>query len=128
MRHNNKNKILKRKAGKRRALLNGIARSLVLYDKIETTRAKAKAVQPIIEKMITTAKSGGSSIHQSGSGRASGLSGRRRVSASLGLTASKKLFETIAPRYSERSGGYTRILKKSASRSDNSAMVIMELV
>mgnify|MGYP001563954701 CR=1 FL=1 len=115
MRHNNKNKILKRKAGKRRALLNGIARSLVLYGKIETTRAKAKAVRPTIEKMITIAKIGG-------------LSGRRRVIVSLGLTATKRLFETIAPRYSERSGGYTRILKKSASRSDNSAMVIMELV
>ena len=99
----------------RRALLASLARSLVLQGKVETTSAKAKAIRPMVEKMITAARGGG-------------LANRRRVSASLGETTSKKLFETIGPGYSDRPGGYTRIIKKSASRGDNAEVVIIELV
>lgn len=115
MRHNNKNKILKREKGARRALLAAISQSLVKYEKIETTSAKAKAARPLVERLITAAKTGG-------------ISNRRRITSVVGSVASKKLFEVIGPRYKDRFGGYTRILKRKAGRSDNASAVIMELV
>ena len=96
-------------------MLAAISQALVIREKIETTSAKAKAVRPLIERMITAAKNGG-------------ISNRRRITPALGKIASKKLFEVIGPRYKDRFGGYTRILKKKSKRSDNSSSVVMELV
>ena len=115
MRHNNKNKILKRKKGGRLALLAAISRALILEGKIETTSAKAKAARPLVEKIITSVKAGG-------------IANRRKAASELGAAAAKRLFNEIVPRYAGRSGGYTRILKIQSKRSDNAAAVIMELV
>lgn len=115
MRHNNRDKILKRKRGARRAVLFGIAKSLIAYGKIETTEAKAKAVRPIIERLITCAKIGG-------------LANRRKTAAILGPMMTKKIFENSVEKYSGRFGGYIRILKKNERKSDNAPMAIMELI
>lgn len=90
-----------RKTGQRRALLKSLARSLVLEERILTTEAKAKALRPQIERLVTYAKK-------------NTLASRRLTKARLGDDeAVKKLFESIAPRYTDRAGGYTRIVKRS---------------
>ena len=115
MRHNNKNKILKRKKNQRRALIAALAKSLVVSGKIVTTEAKAKALRPIIERMVTHAK-------------ANNLSGRRHVLKLLDPETCRKLFGEIGPRLAERKGGYTRILKTQRKRQDRAPAVIMEFV
>jgi large subunit ribosomal protein L17 len=90
-----------RKAGPRKALMKSLARSLVLEERISTTEAKAKALRPFVERMVTYAK-------------VNTLASRRLAKARLGDDeAVKKLFESIGPRYSERKGGYTRVTKRS---------------
>ena len=99
MRHHNKNRTLGRKRGQRVALLRSLARSLVLQEGIITTVAKAKELRPFVEKLVTTSKQ-------------NTLSSRRLVAERINsLEATKKLHETIAPRYSKRAGGYTRIIQ-----------------
>lgn len=115
MRHNNKNKILRRERKTRKAVFVAMSKSLIAYGKIETTEAKAKAIRPIIERLITYAKTGG-------------LANQKRTAATLGPTISKKLFERVAGGFFSRNGGYTRILKKNTRTSDNAPVVIMELV
>lgn len=90
-----------RKTGQRRALMRSLARSLVLEERISTTEAKAKALRPFAERLVTYAKT-------------NTLSSRRLAQARLGDTAAvKKLFEAIGPRYEKRAGGYTRIVKRT---------------
>lgn len=96
-------------------MLFALAKSLVAYGKIETTEAKAKAIRPIIERLITYAKIGG-------------LANRRKTASILGPTITKKIFENTAKKYSGRFGGYIRILKKNERKSDNAPMAIVELV
>ena len=92
-----------------------------MHERIRTTEAKAKAVKPEVEKLITLARRGG-------------LHARRQATAQLGGQDDQtkllvyKLFEEIAPRYAERPGGYTRILKLGPRRSDAAEMVYLELV
>lgn len=107
MRHHSTTRKFGRVAKQRTALLRSLARSLVLHEKIETTTAKAKELRPYIEKLVTKAKT--NSLHA-----------RRSVSAELGgeTVATKKLFSTLAPRYKERAGGYTRITKLSRTADD----------
>ena len=99
----------------------GVARDLskevIEHERIKTTEAKAKAVKPEVEKLITLAKRGD-------------LHARRQAMSVLGQDKFTvyKLFEEIAPRYSERGGGYTRILKLGPRRSDSTEMVLLELV
>lgn len=114
MRHNNKNKILKRDRKTRKAMFLALSKSLIAYGKIETTEAKAKAIRPMIERLITYAKTGG-------------LANQKRTTATLGPIMSKKLFERAAG-FSSRNGGYIRILKKSMRAGDNAPVVLMELV
>jgi len=91
-----------------RALLRSLARSLVLEEKISTTEAKAKALRPFIERLVTYAKK-------------NTLASRRLATAKLGDdVAVKKLFSTIGPRYAERAGGYTRVVKRT-TRGTNDA-------
>jgi len=97
MRHHNHNRKLKRKSGQRKALLKTLATSLVRYEKISTTEAKAKELRPFVEKLVTYAKKGT-------------ISGRRQVEKQLSKSASFKLVNKLAPKYKERNGGYTRIL------------------
>ncbi len=101
MAHTTKAQTFHRESGQRRALLKSLARSLVLEERISTTEAKAKALRPVVERLVTYAKK-------------NTLASRRLAQTKLGdKDAVKKLFATIGPRYAERKGGYTRIVKRS---------------
>ena len=117
MRHKRDRRKLSRSASHRKALLMNLSREVIDHERIQTTEAKAKAVKPEIEKLITLAKRGDQHA-------------RRQAMARLGQDKHVvyKLFEEIAPRYSERPGGYTRILKLGPRRSDSTEMVLLELV
>jgi large subunit ribosomal protein L17 len=95
-----------RPANQRRALLKSQARSLIIYERISTTEAKAKELRPFVERLVTYGKKGT-------------LASRRLAIAKLQDDAAvKKLFDAIAPRYAERAGGYTRVVKR-AKRGGN---------
>ena len=117
MRHAKQKGKLSRDSAHRRALLRNLCREVIEHERIKTSQAKAKAVKPKVEKLITLAKRG--DLHA------------RRLALSE-LSQDKflvhKLFEEIAPRYAERPGGYTRIVKLGPRRSDSTEMVFLELV
>lgn len=116
MRHRKTVKTLDRKKGPRKALLRSLATSLVLFEKIKTTEAKAKTIKPIIEKLITKAKK--NTLHT-----------RRELLKYLYVeNAVKKMLEDLGPRYLERKGGYTRIIKLTNRQGDAAKMVIIEFV
>ena len=98
-------------------LLRNLSKEVLEHERIRTSQAKAKAVKPEVERLITLAKRGD-------------LHARRKALSALGQDkfAVHKLFEEVAPRYSERSGGYTRIVKLGPRRSDSTEMVFLELV
>ena len=117
MRHAKQRHKLSRDAAHRKALLKNLSRELIEHERIRTSQAKAKAVKPEVEKMITLAKRGD-------------LHARRLLLSRLGQDKFivHKLVEEIAPRYTERPGGYTRIVKLGPRRSDSTEMVFLELV
>src|SRR5947199_1247041 len=116
MRHQKKTIKLGRTAEHRKALLANQVCSLIQHQRIKTTLAKAKAVRPLAERMVTLGKNG--SIHA-----------RRTAFATLRQkNAVKKLFEDIAPRSAERNGGYTRIVKLGQRKSDSAQMAFIEWV
>ena len=103
-------------ASHQKALKGNLVASLIAAEAIVTTEAKAKALRPIAEKMITKAKKGG--VHN-----------QRQVVAFIGdKDMASKLFEEIGPRYADRPGGYTRILKLGPRHGDNAPMARIELV
>jgi len=110
-----KKRTLSRKAGPRKALQKSLLRSLILQEKIETTQAKAMDISPLAEKLVTRAKKGG-------------VAQRRYLTALLGIESAKKLIEEVAPRYQERKGGYTRIVKRRPRKSDSAKLAIIEFV
>src|SRR4030088_2444305 len=116
MRHQRQRYQLSRSAAHRKALLMNLSKELIAHERIRTSEAKAKAVKPEIEKLISLAKRGD-------------LHARRQALSTLGQDKFMvyKLFEEIAPRYSERAGGYTRILKLGPRRSDSTEIVFLEL-
>lgn len=114
MRHAKSKRTLGRDADERVALLRGLAQSLIIREKITTTVAKAKELRPFAERLVTSAKS-------------DTLAARKRVYTSLGQPKTpvvQKLFGTIAPKYKERQGGYTRIVKIGRSRAGRDEAVI----
>src|SRR3954447_698696 len=118
MRHQKTRNKLSRSASHRKALLANLCKEVIEHERIKTTEAKAKAVKPEIEQLITLAKRGD-------------LHARRQAMSTLQHPHKRviyKLFDEIAPRYSERPGGYTRILKLGPRRSDSTEMVYLELV
>ncbi len=116
MRHGISQRKLSRKSGHRKALFRNMSAALIKHEQIHTTLPKAKELRPYIEKLITLAKRGG-------------LSNRRLAQARLlDETQLKKLFSTLAERYSDREGGYTRIIKAGYRGSDSAQMAIIELV
>jgi large subunit ribosomal protein L17 len=117
MRHRRQRNKLSRDSAHRRSLLRNLSRDLIEHERIKTSQAKAKAVKPEVEKLITLAKRGD-------------LHARRQALAELGQDRFlvHKLFEEVAPRYAERAGGYTRIVKLGPRRSDATEMVFLELV
>ncbi|MGI6672995.1 MAG: 50S ribosomal protein L17 [Limnochordia bacterium] len=107
---------LGRTSGHRKALLRNQVTSLVLHGRIETTEMKAKSIKPLADKMITLGKRGD-------------LAARRQAAAFLlDPAAVKKLFDEVAPRYADRNGGYTRIIKTGVRRGDAAPMAIIEWV
>ena len=117
MRHQKTRNKLSRSASHRKALFMNLSRQIIDHERIKTTEAKAKAVKPEIEKLITLAKRGD-------------LHARRQALAALGQDkfVVYKLFEEIGPRYADREGGYTRILKLGPRQSDATEMVFLELI
>jgi len=106
---------LSRKKDQRKALLRSLARAIFLHEKIKTTQAKAKEVSIFVEKCITRAKKGD-------------LSSRRILAKHFSKDLNKKLVDEIAPKYRDRKGGYTRIIKLGPRKSDGAKMAIIELV
>ena len=116
MRHGISQRKLSRKSGHRKALFRNMSAALIKHEQILTTLPKAKELRPYVEKLITLAKRGG-------------LSNRRLAHARmLDDTQLKKLFDVLADRYSDREGGYTRIIKAGYRGSDAAQMAIIELV
>ncbi len=116
MRHGIRQRKLSRKSGHRTALFRNMAAALIKHEQIQTTVPKAKELRPYVEKLITLAKRGG-------------LSNRRLAGSRLmDETQLKKLFDILGERYSDREGGYTRIIKAGLRGSDRAPLAIIELV
>jgi large subunit ribosomal protein L17 len=115
-------KKLGRDSSARKALFRDLVTDLFIYERIQTTEAKAKEVRPIAEKLITLAKRG--DLHA----RRQVAAYVRKEEAGEGKDAIQKLFSDLAPRYADRQGGYTRILKLGPRRGDSADMVYLELV
>ena len=117
MRHAKKRNKLGRDSAHRKSLMANLSKELIDHERIKTSQAKAKVAKPEIEKLITLAKRGD-------------LHARRQALSTLrnDKFAVHKLFEEIAPRYAERPGGYTRIIKIGPRKSDSTEMVFLELV
>ncbi|MCR5859372.1 MULTISPECIES: 50S ribosomal protein L17 [Mesorhizobium] len=116
MRHGRSGRRLNRTVSHRKALFSNMAASLIEHEQILTTLPKAKELRPIVEKLVTLGKRGD-------------LHARRQVISAIGSdTLAKRLFETIAPRYASRNGGYLRIMKAGFRHGDNAAMAVIEFV
>ena len=116
MRHRNGGFKLGRNTSHRRALLRNLVTSVILNDRVPTTLTKAKAAKPLVEKMITLGKKG--SVHD-----------RRQALAYLMTPESvDRLFQTVAPRYGDRAGGYSRIVRTGPRQGDASEMAYLELL
>lgn len=107
---------LGRTTAHRKALFRSVITALFLHDRIRTTEAKAKQIKPVAERLVSLAKNG--DLHS------------RRLAAEYldNKDAVKRLFETIGPKYKERPGGYTRVLKIAPRRGDAAPVVILELL
>lgn len=116
MRHNNKNKILDRKKAPRELMFRSLVTELLLHGKIKTTLAKAKAIKPITEKIITR-------------GKKDNLANLRIIlKYILQEKVAHSVVKEISPRYMERPGGYTRIIKLGSRQGDGAEMAQIELV
>lgn len=117
MRHHDANRKFGRSKNQRSALLKGLAASLIEHGRIMTTEAKAKELRPTVEKMVTKAKN-------------PTLSNRRLLLSSLYNNSDvvEKLISDVAPKYTERPGGYTRITKLAQRKGDASKMAVIEFV
>src|SRR5262252_11082870 len=116
MRHNKAGYKLKRDVGARKALLKGLVTSVIEHERVVTTVPKAKAVKPLVEKMITLAKR--DTLHT-----------RRQAAAFLATPqAVKKLFDKLGTRFGQRNGGYTRIVRLGPRKGDGAEQAMLELV
>ncbi len=116
MRHKVSGYKLKRDGGSRKALLKGLVTSVIEHERIVTTVPKAKAIQPLVEKMITLAKR--DTLHT-----------RRQAAAFLETPAAvQKLFDKLGTRFGQRSGGYTRVVRLGVRKGDGAEQAMLELV
>jgi large subunit ribosomal protein L17 len=116
MRHGKVHRKLNKKPAHRKAMFANMCAALIKHEQIVTTLPKAKELRPIIEKLITLAKKGG-------------LAARRQAIAEIrDVAQAKKLFEVLGPRYKERKGGYTRVLKAGFRYGDNAPNAVIEFV
>jgi large subunit ribosomal protein L17 len=129
MRHHIAGKRLSRDAGHRKALAANLTKSLIQHERITTTLAKAQFVRGHVERMITLAKRGLAKA-DAGNKPEAAVHSRRIASSRLGNDREvvQKLFDVLAPRYADRPGGYTRVLKLGPRKGDNAEMVLIELV
>jgi large subunit ribosomal protein L17 len=116
MRHGNRGRKFNRTAAHRKAMFANMAAALIKHEQIVTTLPKAKDLRPVVEKLITLAKKGG--LHAR----------RQAISQIRDESQVAKLFATLAPRYKERMGGYTRVLKAGFRFGDNAPMAVIEFV
>ena len=116
MRHGMSGRKLNRTSSHRKAMFDNMAAALIKHEQIKTTLPKAKELKPIVDKLITLGKRGD-------------LHARRQAISMLGDSKlAAKLFDTLAPRYASRAGGYTRVLKAGFRYGDDAAMAFVELV
>jgi large subunit ribosomal protein L17 len=116
MRHGKVHRKLNKRPSHRRAMFANMSVALIKHEQIVTTLPKAKELRPVVEKLITLAKKGG-------------LHARRQAIAQIGdVPMVKKLFEVLAPRYKERNGGYTRVLKAGFRYGDSAPVAVIEFV
>jgi len=116
MRHRKTTKTLDRKKKPRELMLRNLASSIIIFEKVKTTEAKAKVIKSFVDKLITTSKKGD-------------LTSRRKLIEKLPQKmAVKKLMEVIGPKYKDRKGGYTRIIKIGNRQGDGAKIVQIELV
>ena len=116
MRHGYAGRRFNRSASHRKAMLANLAASLIKHEQIVTTLPKAKELRPIVEKLVTLGKKGG-------------LAARRQAIGELrDVAMAKKLFDVLGPRYKDRQGGYTRIIKAGFRYGDNAAQAVIEFV
>jgi large subunit ribosomal protein L17 len=116
MRHGNAHRKLNRTAEHRKAMFANMAVALIKHEQISTTLPKAKDLRPIVEKLVTLGKRGD-------------LHARRQAIAQIrDVAIVKKLFDVIGPRYKERNGGYTRVLKAGFRQGDNAPAAVIEFV
>src|SRR5438046_9644394 len=116
MRHARVHRKLNRTAEHRRATFANMCAALIKHEQIVTTLPKAKELRPIVEKLVTLGKKGGLSLR------------RQAISELRDVDMTKKLFDTLASRYKDRQGGYTRIIKAGFRYGDNAAMAVIEFV
>lgn len=116
MRHRNQGRKLNRTASHRKALFANMAAALIEHEQIETTLPKAKELRSVVDKLITLGKRG--DLHAR----------RQAISRVRDVEQVKKLFDVLGPRYAERNGGYTRVLKAGFRFGDNAPMAVIELV
>lgn len=115
MRHRKKGRELSRTSSHKRAMLRNMATSLIQHERIQTTEAKAKELRPVVEKLITL-------------GAVDDVHSRRRARRFIeDRVALQKLFDEVGPRFRERPGGYTRILKLGPRKGDGAELAIIEL-
>jgi large subunit ribosomal protein L17 len=116
MRHGKVHRKFNRTAEHRRAMFGNMCAALIKHEQITTTLPKAKDLRPVVEKLVTLAKKGG-------------LAARRQAIAEMrDVAMAKKLFEVLGPRYKDRKGGYTRIMKAGFRYGDSAAMAVIEFV
>ncbi|ACJ32517.1 50S ribosomal protein L17 [Anoxybacillus gonensis] len=115
---------LGRTSSQRKALLRDLVTDLIINERIETTEARAKELRSVVEKMITLGKRGDLHARR----QAAAFVRKEVANTETGQDAIQKLFSDIAPRYQDRQGGYTRIMKLGPRRGDGAPMVIIELV
>ncbi len=115
MRHHSSKKKFGREKNQRNALVASLALSLIINEKIKTTSVKAKALRPVVEKLVTK-------------GKVNSIASRRLLSAKIGEDGAKKLVDVLGPKYKDRKGGYTRIVKLGTRPSDRASMAIIEFV
>jgi large subunit ribosomal protein L17 len=118
MRHGNQGRKLGRTASHRKAMWGNMTAALIKHEQIKTTLPKAKDLRPVIEKLVTLSRRGPTDLHA-----------RRQALAQIKDAAQvTKLFDVLAPRYADRKGGYTRVLKAGFRHGDNAPMAIIEFV
>ena len=116
MNHGKTHRKFNRRSDHRRSMLANLAASLIKHEQIVTTLPKAKELRPIVEKLVTLGKKGGLSMR------------RQAISEMRDLDQTRKLFDVLAPRYKDRQGGYTRIIKAGFRYGDNAPMAVIEFV